>query len=349
MREQMKPVKTERETRDKIQPLCKREMKGIVKSMKKRIFAAILAAAMTFSAVSVLLPAADISVSAAKSEKLPAPTRIDVIERTDDSATLLWESVEGADGYVIYRYNAKTKKYEKLKNLKEKDYPVEYYSHKYPSYKIEGMKKGETYQFKIAARVKGKDGKYTVQTKSKAVTVKVVDAPEISIPPIGMTESEFFKKYDKNAFALSFFPMAFMDPYGGYKGEVLYQGKPAEASVHFDDEGRIQLFELLRKDIKKSAIDQECDRLTQKYGEPFFSEDKSADSSATSQAAWFSQNDRDQGMLIVYTYFRAGKQSADAISVVYMHEGADEFGKFLIENPDIFSTASYGVKGKEET
>ncbi len=318
--------------------------------MKRRIFAAILAAAMTFTAVPALLPAADISVSAAKSEKLPAPARIDVVERTDDSATLLWESVEGADGYVIYRYNAKTKKYEKLKNLKAEDYPVKYYSTKYPSYKIEGMKKGETYQFKIAARVKGKDGKYTVQTKSKAVKVKNVDAPEISIPPIGMTETEFFKKYDKNAFVLSFFPMAFMDPYGGYKGKVLYQGKPAEASVHFDDEGRIQQFELIRKGIKESAIDQECGRLTEKYGEPLFSESKSSDSSADAQAAWFSQNDRDQGMFIVYTFFRAGKQSsADGIGVAYIYERADELAESIKESVDYFLTAWYGEKGKEET
>lgn len=317
--------------------------------MKKRIFAAILAAAMTFTAVSALLPAADISVSAASSKKLPAPKEIDVVERTDDSATLLWESVEGADGYVIYRYNAKTKKYEKLKNLTKEDYPVKYYSTKYPSYKIEGMKKGETYQFKIAARVKGKNGKYTVQTKSKAVKVKNVDAPEVSIPPIGMTKTEFFQKYDKNAFTLNFYPTAFMDPYGGYKGKVLYQGKPAEASVRFNEEGKVWGFTLLRKEIKESAIDQERGRLTQIYGESFFSESISADSSATAQAAWFSQNDRDQGMLIVYTFFRAGKRSTDGIAVTYMYGGADEFGKFLKENPDIFSTVSYGEKGKEET
>lgn len=309
--------------------------------MKKRIFAAILAAAMTFSAVPTLLPAVNISVSAAKSEKLPAPARIDVVERTDDSATLLWDPVEGADGYVIYRYNSKTKKYEKLKNLKEKDYPVQFYSTKYPSYKIEGMKKGETYQFKIAARVKDTDGKYTVQTKSKAVKVKLVDTPEFSIPPMGMTKTDFFKTNESNAFTLNFTPMAFMDPRHGYDGKVLYQGESAEVTVNFDQEGRAAYIFLYREDIKKSAFKREYGRLTESYGEPLVSEDTGA--------YWFRQEDKDRGTLIGYGYIRADKKSADMMYVIYVYERADEFGEILKEDADSYPTASYGEKEKEET
>ena len=97
------------------------------------------------------------STSSESSEKLAAPTGF----KTSKSRTkiaLSWDKVNGADGYRVYLYNEKTGKYEKYKNVKN------------AKCTISGLKKGTKYKFKVAALVK-KDGKYVVQTSSKAVSV----------------------------------------------------------------------------------------------------------------------------------------------------------------------------------
>ncbi|MCM1334514.1 MAG: fibronectin type III domain-containing protein [Bacteroides sp.] len=127
--------------------------------MKKRIFAAILAAAMMLTAAPTVLPAANIAVSAAKEEKLAAPKTLKVSSKTETTVTLKWSKVTGADKYAIYQYDKDAEKYVKIKSVSK------------TTYKITGLDPNTKYSFKVAALVKGNNGKYTVQTKSKAKSV----------------------------------------------------------------------------------------------------------------------------------------------------------------------------------
>lgn len=96
------------------------------------------------------------SSSSSSSSKLAAPTGFKV-SKSQTKITLSWEAVKGADAYKVYMYNEKTGKYESYKNVSSAKCTVS------------GLKKGTKYKFKVAALVK-KDGKYVVQTPSKAVS-----------------------------------------------------------------------------------------------------------------------------------------------------------------------------------
>lgn len=96
------------------------------------------------------------SSSSSSSSKLAAPTGFKA-SKSQTKITLSWDAVEGADGYVVYMYNEKTGKYESYKSVKN------------AKCTISGLKKNTKYKFKVAALVK-KDGKYVVQTSSKAVS-----------------------------------------------------------------------------------------------------------------------------------------------------------------------------------
>ncbi len=63
-------------------------------------------------------------------------------KQTTTTITLSWAKVTGADGYRVYKYNTKTKKYEKLKSIKG------------TSLKISKLKAGTTYKYKVRAYTK---------------------------------------------------------------------------------------------------------------------------------------------------------------------------------------------------
>ena len=65
-------------------------------------------------------------------------TKVDAAQ-TNSTITLEWKKVTGADGYRVYQYNSKTKKYEKLKTLSD------------TYLKISKLKAGTTYKFKVKA------------------------------------------------------------------------------------------------------------------------------------------------------------------------------------------------------
>ena len=89
--------------------------------------------------------------------KLAAPTGFKA-SASQTKLTLKWDEVKGADGYRVYMYNSKTGKYEKYQDVIGEECL------------ISGLTKGTKYSFKAAALVKT-NGKYTVQTASKAVSV----------------------------------------------------------------------------------------------------------------------------------------------------------------------------------
>lgn len=91
------------------------------------------------------------------SDKLSAPTVKAV--RGTDKLTLKWSSVEGADGYRVYKYDAVKKKYVTLKTVKG------------TSYTIKSPEAGK-YKF-IVCVVKKNGSTYTKGELSKAVSVTV--------------------------------------------------------------------------------------------------------------------------------------------------------------------------------
>lgn len=78
---------------------------------------------------------------------------------TKNSVTLTWDKASGADMYRVYKYNDKTGKYEKYKDVKSAKCTVS------------GLKAGTKYKFKVAAYSKNNDGKYVKGESSKAVSV----------------------------------------------------------------------------------------------------------------------------------------------------------------------------------
>ena len=62
--------------------------------------------------------------------------------QTTDTVTLSWSKATGANGYRVYKYNSKTKKYEKLKDVKG------------TSLKISKLKSGTAYKYKVRAYTK---------------------------------------------------------------------------------------------------------------------------------------------------------------------------------------------------
>ncbi len=88
--------------------------------------------------------------------------------QTTTTITLKWNKVTGAEGYRIYQYNTKTKKYEKVKDVTG------------TSLKISKLKAGTKYKFKVRAFTKD-DGTimgayspiFETATKAKTPTLKV--------------------------------------------------------------------------------------------------------------------------------------------------------------------------------
>lgn len=91
--------------------------------------------------------------------------------QTTSTITLKWNKVTGADGYRIYKYNTKTKKYEKLKDVTG------------TSFRISKLKSGTKYNYKVRAYTKDGDtirGAYSsvfeTATKCKTPTLKVTSS-----------------------------------------------------------------------------------------------------------------------------------------------------------------------------
>ena len=83
-----------------------------------------------------------------------APGKVTAVQSAK-AIKLSWNKVTGADGYRVYKYNSKTGKYEAIKTLKA------------TSFKVENLRAGTTYKFKVKAYKK--DGAVTVWGKATDV------------------------------------------------------------------------------------------------------------------------------------------------------------------------------------
>ena len=115
--------------------------------------------------------------------KLSAPV-ISKKTSTADSVMLEWKAVKGADGYIIYKYNSKQKKYKSCGTVN---------SGSETFFEATGLKSGKTYKFKIAAYVL-KSGKKSVQTKSKVIKVTTPAQESASVE----FKAADFLVYDEN-------------------------------------------------------------------------------------------------------------------------------------------------------
>ena len=96
--------------------------------------------------------------SSSSSGSAAAPSNIKA-SKTNNSVTLSWDKADGADMYRVYKYNDKTGKYEKYKDVTSAKCTVS------------GLKAGTKYKFKVVSYSKNKDGKYVKGESSKAVSV----------------------------------------------------------------------------------------------------------------------------------------------------------------------------------
>ena len=108
--------------------------------MKKKLFSKLAAAAL---AASMVIGTATTALST-YAANLNQVTGLSVVERDDDELTLRWKKVSGADGYLLYRYNTNTKKWQKIKTTSKTRYEVEH------------LKAGTKYHFAVRAYDKTK-------------------------------------------------------------------------------------------------------------------------------------------------------------------------------------------------
>ncbi len=85
------------------------------------------------------------------------------VSQADKKASIKWKEVDGAS-YIIYRYNAKTKKYEKIKTITKSSST---------SYTDKGLTNGKTYKYKMVAYKEFAGKKYYSEyTSVKSITIK---------------------------------------------------------------------------------------------------------------------------------------------------------------------------------
>lgn len=80
------------------------------------------------------------ATSTLKTATKPAtPKNLTASSVSDNSITITWSKVKGATGYRVYKYNAETKKWEKIKTTTEKNYTVK------------GLEELTEYKFRVKA------------------------------------------------------------------------------------------------------------------------------------------------------------------------------------------------------
>lgn len=92
-----------------------------------------------------------------------------------------WEKVEGADGYLIYKYNPSTKKYDLLDKVSGEDTTSFDFAN--------GLKNGETYSFRVKAFAVTADGKKQVDGKA-STTIKVTTPPTKAKKPSAVSNTK---------------------------------------------------------------------------------------------------------------------------------------------------------------
>ncbi len=112
----------------------------------------------------------------AKSKPVLPPENVSVWKKSATSLRIKWNKSEKADGYIIYRYNKKAKKYVRVHTAKKNQ----------RSWVDKNLKTGKIYQYKVASykMVKGKKKRskksYPVSAKTYGKNEKIVNAETIN-------------------------------------------------------------------------------------------------------------------------------------------------------------------------
>lgn len=263
---------------------------------------------MTATAAPSLLPAASITVSAASSKKLDAPKNLKVSKKTNSSVTLKWNKVTGADKYALYWYDSKTEKYVKIKSVSK------------TSCTVTGLDSGTKYQFKVAALVKGKDGKYTEQTRSAAKSVTTEEYPAFVQPKFGAKKNDTLKSMGKNNFVK--IGTAEGDT---YSTNVIYNGREVLCMLMFNDDDTVKGYVLMYQNATRKEYNDLVDRYDEKYGQPMEEYGNSA------------------GSTKMWAYVNAKKEEAIGVMVVYDTEDKtimEAFAYVYDKNGEIFGGIS---------
>ena len=112
----------------------------------------------------------------AKPKPVKPPENVSVWMKSATSLKIKWNKSENADGYIIYKYNKKAKKYVRVHTAKKNQ----------RSWVDKNLKTGKVYQYKVASYklVKGKKKQsrksYAVSAKTYGKKAKVVNAETIN-------------------------------------------------------------------------------------------------------------------------------------------------------------------------
>ncbi len=119
-------------------------------------------------------------------EAVIAPKKVSGLKATSVASTsvkLSWSKVNKATGYIVYKYNSKTKKYEKLADTKSN------------SYTVKSLKANTTYKFNIKAYTKSETTKYGVASSALSIKTKPSDVSSFKLA--SSTEKDFSLSWKK--------------------------------------------------------------------------------------------------------------------------------------------------------
>ena len=153
--------------------------------MKKKILSVLLALTMlTVPVVADTNADAPLSITAEAATKLAKPTSVQGTVK-DGKITLSWKKVKGAEAYGVYKYNAKTKKYTKVKITTKTKITID----------VKG--KEGTYKYRIYSldKVNGKYKKGNYASKSVKVKRDYVNE-FFNGGMYGLSKKQFLSKYD---------------------------------------------------------------------------------------------------------------------------------------------------------
>ena len=149
----------------------------------RKAAAGILAAVMFAAGVPGISGNTGISVVSEAASKLKAP-KVTLVSTVDDTVTIKWKKVSGADGYKLYMLNPAEKKY------------VTYGLYTDEACAVTGLKKGITYKFKLAAYIE-KNGKIVPQTKTSVFKAATEKLPAPKSVRAEVTENSVKLTWDK--------------------------------------------------------------------------------------------------------------------------------------------------------
>lgn len=157
-----------------------------------------------------------------KTEKTAAPTNFKA-KKTSNSITLSWSAVDGADMYRVYKYNPKTQKYEKYKDVKSAKCTIKKLSAK------------TKYKFKVVSYAKNKDGKYVKGKSSKAVSVTTAAVKEESAKPPKSVDNVKLVGNDTAGYITTYYDYTYTESDNGSFSIVSDDGKDRTDVLVYDD------------------------------------------------------------------------------------------------------------------